>query len=787
MQISKGWIKSDLLRTKQFVHSWYEPAEYHREIAGALQDANIKRLIITLPPQHGKQLANNTPVLTVNGWVNHGELTVGEYVFGLDGKPKKILAENNETKCTHTIKFTDGSEFDSHYNHIWILENKAGEKQQYSIADLLKVPLKNTERYLFYLPKHEIIKFDKKPQSVNPFLLGFWLGDGKSKDGVICKPKKQLDAVCAKLKSFGYNIGDYWSMHNYDLSYCTIYGLITKLKELNLYNNKHIPSDYLFCGEKQRLELLAGLIDSDGAVFYDNRTEGKARVRVTFINTNYNLIEGVKFICDTFGWRTYISKQAPTKSTSGIVGKKVCFQICFTPDLPIPTVLYDLSSDKINKKLRRIALSEIKRCCNNSVGKCIQVENDIYLAGWNLIPTHNSEILCKTFPAWYLGHNPEQTIIVSSYSDEYSNKLSVQCADFFGDSKFQSLFNLQPHPDNWAKHERMLKGHKGSIIFVGAGGGITGNPADILLLDDLTKNYEDASSKIKQESLWNWYNTVIKTRLQGDESRIIIIMTRWLKNDLIGKIQNQEIEKETPVIDRFKIIHYPAILDIKNNDIKTGRSLWPEKKSMKFLLGQYEDSPTTFMTMYQGNPKDLEGNIINSEWIKFENDIKALGKRRYSCRGWDFGYSETGDYTVGSKVDVYEMGEMIIPILADVVRFREKPSKSKEIIVSTILNDGPDTIVALESGGTQIAMADDIINRKELFNFSIRTYKPKGDKVARAMPWVLKLEDGIFKFSRGKWNKFAIDEMSEFSDNCDHDDIEDSITTAWKILFGGAQ
>ena len=421
---------------------------------------------------------------------------------------------------------------------------------------------------------------------------------------------------------------------------------------------------------------------------------------------------------------------------------------------------------------------------HNDIANCLQDESLKRLIITVPPQFGKSEILCKTFPAWYLGHNPDKTVIVSSYNEEYTNKLSVKCRDFFQDPNFKELFNLDLHPEQQTKHEWMIKGHQGSAIFVGAGGGITGNPGDILLLDDLTKNYEEACSQLKQETILDWYDWVVKSRLQGDDSRIIIVMTRWLKNDLIGKLLKRDELSKKPKDKRFKIIHYSAINDIKNGDIKTGKSLWPEKKSMDFLLDIYEDKPSIFMALYQGNPKDLEANIINKDWIKIEDDIKSLGEPLFSCRGRDFGYSETGDYTVEAKLDVYKKGTKYIVILSDVKRFRNDPTTTKDLIVETALQDGTRTIIGLEAGGTQIAMTNDIKNRKELFDYEIRTYTPRLDKVTRAMPWILKLEDGNFRLLRAKWNKEVIEEMIDFKNKCENDDIEDAITTAWKILFG---
>lgn len=402
-------------------------------------------------------------------------------------------------------------------------------------------------------------------------------------------------------------------------------------------------------------------------------------------------------------------------------------------------------------------------------------------------PQHGkSEIVTKTFPAHFLANNPEKSIILGTYNNEFANELSVKCRDFFLNERFQKLYGgeLELHPEQQTKHKWSLKGHEGSAIFAGVGGTITGNPADVLLIDDIVKDFEDAVSKVAQEKIWNWFNYVTDSRLRGEASRIIIVMTRWVKNDLIGRILAHEEEMGMPQDKRFKVIHFPALLDVQDDKYETGRPLWPEVKSLNFLLERQKKNPSMFKSLWMGNPIDLEGLVINPKWIKIENDVKSLGEKILSCRGWDFGYTESGDMTVGARVDVYELGDQITPILADVVICRKDPTAVKEFVVETAKRDGPDVIIGVEGGGTQIAMSSDISKRRELANYQVKTYVPRGDKIARAMPWILKLEDGHFRLTPGPWNRDVIASMVDFSENCEHDDIEDAITNAWKVLFG---
>jgi predicted phage terminase large subunit-like protein len=227
-------------------------------------------------------------------------------------------------------------------------------------------------------------------------------------------------------------------------------------------------------------------------------------------------------------------------------------------------------------------------------------------------------------------------------------------------------------------------------------------------------------------------------------------------------------------------------LGVTGDDYSAGKPLWPEVKTMGFLLERAKKDPAMFRALFMGNPRDLEGLIIKPDWIRIENDIKSLGTLILSCRGWDFGYTENGDQTVGARIDVYEKGEQITPILSSVVACRKDPTAVKQFVVETAQADGPDVIIGVESGGTQLAMSSDLMKHKALMNFRVRPVTPKGDKVARAMPWILKLEDGMFRLSPGPWNQIVKAEMVDFADGCDHDDIEDAITNAWKTLWGVA-
>lgn len=81
--------RSDLLHFTLATMPTFRPAQFHRQYYSVLTDfanGDIQKLMVFMPPQHGKALPINTPVLTTQGWKSHGDLQPGDYVFGDDGK-----------------------------------------------------------------------------------------------------------------------------------------------------------------------------------------------------------------------------------------------------------------------------------------------------------------------------------------------------------------------------------------------------------------------------------------------------------------------------------------------------------------------------------------------------------------------------------------------------------------------------------------------------------------------------------------------------------------------------
>lgn len=237
-------------------------------------------------------------------------------------------------------------------------------------------------------------------------------------------------------------------------------------------------------------------------------------------------------------------------------------------------------------------------------------------------PQHGkSEIISRNFPAWVLGKNPDMKIIGSSYSSYLADGFSLNIQRTIESAEYQSIFPETQLNGMSGKYIRGYKrnedyfdiiNHRGFYKAVGVGKGLTGMPVDIAIIDDPVKDAVEALSPVYRERAWNWYNTVLTTRLHN-ESRQLFIMTRWHEDDLAGRILKIEPEDWTVLV-------IPAICEIENDNGLSqrhiGEALWPQRHSLAKLMKQKKRSPRDFSALYQQRPTIEGGNIVKRDWFQ---------------------------------------------------------------------------------------------------------------------------------------------------------------------------
>ena len=213
-----------------------------------------------------------------------------------------------------------------------------------------------------------------------------------------------------------------------------------------------------------------------------------------------------------------------------------------------------------------------------------------------------SMLVSEYFPAWFLGKNPDKQIITSTYGQELSSDFGRKVRRQMVEPLYKAIFpDAGLRDDTQAAHRMSLVGG-GEYFAVGAGGPITGRGAHLLLIDDPIKGREEADSPIQRDKVNEWFGAVAYTRLMPGGA-IIIVMTRWHEEDLVGYILGRNPSG-------WRVVDMPAIDE-------SGGALWPERYSKEVLLDIKATLPEyDWSCLYQQNPIPKEGNIFKATTFK---------------------------------------------------------------------------------------------------------------------------------------------------------------------------
>ena len=342
-------------------------------------EGNKSKIIVIMT--RWSPILNETPVLTTKGWKQHGDLQVGDYVFGTNGKPVMVKDVTEPVWCDMVVK-TRTENIVCSSNHLWAVKSRCEYSNKiFTTEQLSKL---KAQRKLQPIKPLEFPESNKIKLPINPYWLGLWLGDG-SKNAPIIRCGKHYNIHC-RSTVYNYTVrenhGDYF--YNYSHQ-----GIRKELVKLNLLYNKHIPEIYKQASISDRLQLLAGLIDSDG----DARVKSGV---YRFANTNTVLLQDVRDLVHSLGFIAGFNEVVNKKGSIAIDGytrNYDCYRFNFTPTLEIPVKL-DYKKIKPRKQKCRV-ITNVEKSEIQGWGKCISTtaENEMYLVGKSLIPTHNTKDL----------------------------------------------------------------------------------------------------------------------------------------------------------------------------------------------------------------------------------------------------------------------------------------------------------------------------------------------------------------------------------------------------------
>lgn len=257
-------------------------------------------------------------------------------------------------------------------------------------------------------------------------------------------------------------------------------------------------------------------------------------------------------------------------------------------------------------------------------------------------PRHGkSEIASRRFPAWYLGRNPDKQIVCASYNSELAEDFGRSVRNIVNSTEYRAVFDTTLAQDSQAA-ARWHTDKGGVYVAVGIGGTLTGRGADVALVDDPVKDAQDAQSETIRDKTWDWYTSVLRTRLMP-RGAIVLIQTRWHEDDLAGRIL---AGKESA---RWHVISLPAL--------KGGEALWPEAYPVAELESIRDLDPLRFSALYQQEPVPAEGSFFRREWAKFYSkppgDLNKYATSDFAVTEGGGDWTEIATHGVDPNGDLY--------------------------------------------------------------------------------------------------------------------------------------
>jgi len=578
------------------------------------EEKPLNRLAANVPPGFMKLCADSTPILTPDGYRTHGDLRPGDRVFGPDGVPTEVVRISPKALADYEVTFSTHETIKCNGDHLWHVYDRWARKHKIIDTRELYESAKEPDRSRFFIPDTRCLQFPERELPLHPYFLGCWLGDGNSSKPAISHAASDVEHI-NKLDSLGYRVTiQYPQGKTLHSNFCH-QGIIETLREMGLFKNKHIPVEYLTASEEQRLELLAGLIDTDGTV-------DPERGRCTFYTCSPELAEGMQLLVLSLGMRPYLTvMDAP--GYEDYKSDKTYHLVGFQPDRHLPTAIPRKQVRRLDFARRKRAIVDVRKSASPEMGHCITVarEDGLYVVGRTNIVTHNSLTVQVFWKAWEWG--PREMPHLRYVSFSYSPTLTER-----DNEKLRNLVCSPEYKEMWGHVFKVIGDGKvmitndktGSSLASSFGSVGTGIRGHRVILDDPHALKGTAETPEARKNVTTWVREAMQNRLNDlRRDAIVIIMQRLYEDDACGEIRKHLPKEYCHLIVPMEyepnrhFSHYKGWNNGEDPRQWDGELAW-EGRYPPEVLASFKANAYLWSGQYQQTPIPRGGGLFKEHW-----------------------------------------------------------------------------------------------------------------------------------------------------------------------------
>lgn len=421
----------------------------------------------------------------------------------------------------------------------------------------------------------------------------------------------------------------------------------------------------------------------------------------------------------------------------------------------------------------KLILKEMDECSKRDTGRLM-----IFCPPGSAKSTYASVV----FPADYLGRTPGARVILASYGDTLATKMGRRTKSICKQSRYRGIHGVEVSKDSSASDNFTLT-NGSEYMACGILGGVTGNRANGIVIDDPIKGREQANSETIRQKTFDAYEDDIKTRLIPG-GWLVLIQTRWHQDDLAGRILPDDWAGESGDIEckdgnTWRVLCLQAECQTENDPLgrERGEYLWPEWFTKKHW-NQYKSNARTWASLFQQLPTPLDGDMFKPDCMQTLDALPA--GHIVWVRGWDMSATEGGgDWTAGVKVGRHSDGRIII---ADVRRGQLGTDKRDYLLLTTAQADGRGVAQDVPQDPGAAGKSQVVGWGKMLAGYRMLFGLESGDKETRAEGISTQVNIGNVYMLRGDWNAKFREELRGFP-NAKWNDQVDGLSRAYNRLL----